>query len=231
MIKTFKAMQDLKYRDFHVKLIPNIKKENIIGVQTPKLRAYAKQMSPIQQEHFMNQVPHTYFEENQVHIFCIEQIKDFNQCIQAIDAFLPYVDNWATCDMLRPKCLKKDLDRLYKMILIWINSDHEYTIRFAIQLLMLYYLHGDISEILKVVANVHDSRYYVKMMQAWFYATAMIDYMDEIICCHQNHQISDEIILMSIQKALDSKRISVNQKALLRRYRTHIKPNLKVKSL
>ena len=224
MIQQLQQMQDITYRDFHAKLIPNISKDKIIGVRTPLLRKFAKQLSKEQQQSFMQQLPHQYYEENQVHAFCMEQIKDVKKCLEAIDTFLPYVDNWATCDMMRPKVIKKDLSLLYTYIIKWLSSHHEYTIRYAIQCLMLYYLDDEhIEASLNIVSSIHESYYYVKMMQAWFYATALIDHYDKVIALFESGMIAEDLQLMSIQKALDSKRIDKLQKEQLRRKRIYIK--------
>ena len=135
------AMQDITYRDFHSKLMPTIDKDLVIGVRTPQLRKYSKELYKTQKEDaevFMQTLPHTYYEENNVHAFLIEQIKDYDKCIKALDEFLPYVDNWATCDMMAPKVFKKHLPKLLTEIKRWIASEHTYMIRFAIDMLMKF---------------------------------------------------------------------------------------------
>lgn len=219
MLKQLKAMQDEKYRDFHAKLIPTVAKDKIIGIQTPKLRKFAKALTQEEQQAWMNHLPHTYFEENQIHAFCIEQIKDISLCIQQLDVFLPYVDNWATCDMMRPKCFKHHKEIWYPHVLRWLQSEHEYSVRYAIQVLMLY----DLSSSLQIIAKINHPGYYVKMMQGWYYATAMIHDYHKVIDLYHQYQISDDIFLIIIQKALDSYRISNEHKEALRKIRTKIR--------
>ena len=149
-------LQDVAYKDFQCRLMPNIDRDAVIGVRTPQLRAFAKKIKGSKDaEELISQLPHRYYEENNIHAFLIETIKDYNECINALDLFLPYVDNWATCDMMTPKVLKKDLRALLSKIRVWIRSGHVYTVRYAIKLLMSFYLDDEFDvEYLDIVSSV-----------------------------------------------------------------------------
>ena len=168
-------LQDLKYRDFQCKLMPTVDPDTVIGVRTPELRKFAKAFGKQPEAaEFLKILPHKYYEENNLHGFLIENMKDYGQVIDALDAFLPYVDNWATCDLMGPKIFKKHLPELREQIPVWMVSSHTYTIRFGIEMLMTFFLNEEFRpEYLDWVAAVRSEEYYVNMMIAWYFATAL----------------------------------------------------------
>ena len=176
-------LQDLQYRDFHAKLLPTIEKEKIIGVRTPVLRKFAKLYGKTEDaKEFLKVLPHQYYEENNLHGLLIEQIKDYDQCLAELERFLPYIDNWATCDLLSVKIVKKHLDTFIKEVNRWVESDLSYTIRFGIGMLMRYYLEDEFRmEYPEKVAAVQSEEYYVNMMRAWYFATALAKQYDQIL--------------------------------------------------
>ena len=211
-------MQDDRYRDFQSSLIPTVAKERIIGVRTPKLRAFAKRLrgSP-EAEAFLRVLPHDYFEENQLHAFLIEEIRDYTTCISALNAFLLHVDNWATCDMMSPKVLGRHPEALRREITHWLASPHPYTVRYAIGMLMRWYLDAHFSNAdLQAVASTESGNYYVKMMIAWYFATALAKQYDAAILYLQMPQLPPWTHNKTIQKALESNRITAEQKQYLR---------------
>ena len=212
-------LQDIKYCDFQVKLFPTLKKDTFIGVRTPKLRSYAKTLiKENNYEKFLNDLPHKYFDENQLHAFIISEIKDYDTCISYLNNFLPYVDNWATCDQLSPKVFKKHQRELLEQIKIWIKSRKTYTIRFAIGMLMKFFLDNEFKvEYLNMVSNIKSDEYYVNMMVAWFFATALAKKYDETIPFIEENKLDTWIHNKTIQKAIESYRISINQKNYLRK--------------
>lgn len=215
------SMQDLQYRDFHSTLMPTVEKERIIGVRTPQLRKYAKTFGKMgEAEGFLTQLPHYYYEENNLHGFLIEGCTDYDRCVMLLDAFLPYVDNWATCDMMRPKVLKKNLPELLFKIKEWISSEHTYTIRYGIGLLMQFYLEEAFSpEYPKLVAAVHSEEYYVNMMIAWYFATALAKQYEMILPYLEEKSLNTWVHNKTIQKAVESCRITKEQKEYLRTLR------------
>jgi len=214
-------LQDPEYKQFHSKLMPTISPEVIIGVRTPKLRKLARQIAKSTEvERFIEQLPHHYYEENNLHGFLIEDIKDFDECIQALNDFLPYVDNWATCDMMAPKVLKKDLPKLYEWIKVWIASGETYTIRFGVNMLMKYFLEDVFSpEYPELVASVRSEEYYVKMVVAWYFATALAKQYDAVLPYLTEHKLDVWTHNKTIQKAVESYRITPEQKAYLKTLR------------
>ena len=208
-------LQDLEYKKFHSKLMPTINPDTIIGVRTPDLRKFAKGL--IDYDDFLNDLPHQYYEENNLHGFLISQIKDYNECIKELNKFLPYVDNWATCDGLRPKCFKKNTDKLLSEIEKWIKSNHTYTVRFAIEMLMTHFLDDDFDErYLDMVANVKSDEYYINMMIAWFFATALAKQYEYAIIYVEKNILPVWVHNKTIQKAIESYRISDDKKRFLR---------------
>lgn len=212
------ALQDLEYKQFHSKLMPTINPEVIIGVRTPVLRKFTKEVKrSTEVEKFMMQLPHHYYEENNLHAFLIETIKDFEECIAALNQFLPYVDNWATCDMMAPKVLKKDLQKLYEWIKVWIASGDTYTIRFGVNMLMKYYLEeAFLPKYPKLVASIQSEEYYVKMVVAWYFATALAKQYDAVLPYLTEQRLNGWVHNKTIQKAVESYRISPEQKAYLK---------------
>lgn len=211
-------MQDEEYKAFHAKLIPTVSPDNIIGVRTPILRKYAKEMKKDPQiEGFLANLPHTYYDENNLHGFIIEQIKDYEECLAAVENFLPFIDNWATCDMMAPKVFGKYLDELITPIHKWIASEDTYTIRFAINMLMKFYLDEQFKpEYLKLVSEVESEEYYVNMMIAWYFATALAKQYEAVLPYVEERRLSAWTHNKTIQKACESYRITAEQKAYLR---------------
>ena len=214
-------MQDLTYRDFHAKLIPTIDKETVIGVRTPMLRAYAKNFGKTADAvTFLEVLPHKYYEENNLHGLLIEQIKDYPACIAAIERFLPYVDNWATCDMIALRTMKKHLDVFIQEVYSWMASDHPYIVRFGIGMLMRYYLDEQFKpEYPEKVAEIKSDEYYVNMMRAWYFATALAKQYDQILPYLEEKKLDTWTHNKTIQKAVESYRIASEQKCYLRTLR------------
>ncbi len=213
------AMQDLKYRDFHSKLMPTVDKDKVIGVRTPDLRRFAKEYwKEPGSRAFINKLPHSYYEENNLHAFLIEEIKDYDEAIMAIEQFLPYIDNWATCDMMSPKIFKKNLDKLLTNIERWITSDNTYMIRYAIVTLMKYYLESDTykPEYMDMVLDVKSDEYYIKMAVAWYMATALAKQYNQAIQVIEEKRMDVWTHNKTIQKAIESYRVTAEQKAYLK---------------
>lgn len=220
-------MQDLKYRDFHAKLMPTVNKDTVIGVRTPELRKFAKEYGKTEEAKiFLQVLPHQYYEENNLHGLLIEQIKDYDQCIEELERFLPYIDNWATCDLLAVRTVKKHLDLFIKEIYRWMESEHTYTIRFGINMLMRYYLEDEFKpEYPEKVMAVRSEEYYVNMMRAWYFATALAKQYEKILPFLEEHRMDVWTHNKTIQKATESYRITPEQKEYLRTLR--IKTNRK----
>ena len=211
-------LQDLEYKAFHSRLMPTISPETIIGVRTPALRKFAKEIAKYDvAEDFIEDLPHAFYEENNLHGFLVEGIKDFDQCLAEVDRFLPYVDNWATCDMMRPKVFKKNPEALLVKIDEWMTSGRTYTVRYGIGMLMTYFLeeHFDVIYVDKVAA-VESDEYYVKMMVAWYFATALAKQWDAVIPFIEEGRLEVWTHNKAIQKAIDSYRITPEQKTYLR---------------
>ena len=211
-------MQDIGYRDFNSKLIPTVKKEDMIGVRTPELRKYAKKLLKEEGvEDFLHSLPHKYFDENQLHAFIISEIKDFKFCIDELINFLPYLDNWATCDQLSPKIFKKHRNDLLPHIYEWLKSDKTYTVRFGIGMLMEHFLDEDFkSEYPEMVAAVRSEEYYINMMTAWYFATALAKQYESILPFIEGNKLDTWTHNKSIQKAIESNRINAEQKNYLK---------------
>ncbi len=218
ILKRLFEMQDLKYRDFHSKLMPTVSNELIIGVRTPELRKFAKEISKTPHAGtFMKILPHKYYEENILHVFIIETIKDYDTCIAELNRFLPYVDNWATCDMMRPKILKNHLAELLGQIKMWLKSDETYTVRFAIEMLMCYYLDENFSIVFpETVAEIRSDEYYIKMMVAWYFATALAKQYDAVVPFLEENRLDSDTHNKTIRKAIESSRITDDKKKHLR---------------
>lgn len=212
------ALQDTKYRDMQVRIIPNIDPNTIIGVRTPELRRLAKEMED--GDIFKQALPHQYFEENQVHSFLLERGKDFSATVSDVDKFLPYIDNWATCDQLSPKVFKKHRRELLPHIYRWLQSDHPYSIRYGMEMLMVHYLDEDFDAAYpELVANIRHEDYYVKMMVAWYFATALAKQYDAALPYITEYRLEKWTHNKAIQKAVESYRISPEQKEFLKQYR------------
>lgn len=210
--------QDLKYRDFQAGLIPNIEKDLFIGVRTPELRKLAKEIANDEDTaSFLKDVPHKFFDENQLHAFIISLGKNFDETVKAVDDFLPYVDNWATCDQLSPKVFKKHKKELLPYIKKWIKSEGTYTVRFAIGMLMEHFLDDDFDvQYPKMVSGVKSDEYYINMMIAWYFATALAKQYDAIIPFIENECLEAWTHNKAIQKSVESRRISAIQKEYLK---------------
>ncbi len=211
-------LQDLEYKTFHSRLMPTISPETIIGVRTPALRKFAKEMGKYEGvESFVHDLPHEFYEENNLHGFLIEGIKDFDKCLAEVDCFLPYVDNWATCDMMRPKVFKKNHEALLPKIYEWLASGKTYTVRYGIGMLMTYFLdeHFNVKYV-EDVAAVESEEYYVKMMVAWYFATALAKQWDAVIPYIEAVKLEKWTHNKAIQKAIESYRITPVQKEYLR---------------
>ena len=214
-------LQDKEYREFQSKLIPNINKERIIGVRTPLLRQLSKIIiKENNYSDFLNDLPHKYFDENQIHAFIISEIKDYDECLFEFNKFLPYIDNWATCDQSSPKIFLKNSDKLINEIKRWIKSKDTYTIRFGIGMLMRIYLDDNFKpEYLKMVSNIKSDEYYVNMMIAWFFATALAKQYDSTIEYIKNYKLDKWVHNKIIQKSIESYRISKEKKEYLKKYK------------
>ena len=210
-------LQDKKYQELQYKTIPNV--ENIIGVRTPELRKIAKEMvKGGTYKSFLEELPHKYFDENQLHAFIISELKDYNECISYLDKFLPYVDNWATCDQMSPKIFKKYKKELLEYIKVWIKSKETYTIRFGIGMLMEHYLDEDFNKkYLELVSKIKSKEYYVNMMIAWYFATALAKQYKDTIIYIENNKLDTWVHNKTIQKAIESYRITDKQKEYLRK--------------
>jgi len=211
-------LQDLGYKEFSSKLMPTVNPETVIGVRTPELRKLAKEYSKTPEAMaFLKILPHTYYEENNLHGFLIETIKDYDTAIAAVDTFLPFIDNWATCDLMSPKVFKQHLPELYEKIKVWLKSDRTYTVRFGIGMLMSFYLDEQFRpDMLELVAGIRSEEYYINMMIAWYFATALAKQYDAALPYIQNQRLEKWTHNKAIQKAIESYRISDESKAYLR---------------
>ncbi|MBR6137081.1 MAG: DNA alkylation repair protein [Bacilli bacterium] len=216
--KLFK-LQDKKYREMQTKIIPNINPDTIIGVRTPELKKFAKELIKSgEYSSFIEELPHKYFDENQLHAFIISEEKDYDKCLDYFNKFLPFIDNWATCDQATPKGFLKNADKLIDYIKVWIKSDEPYTIRFGIGMLMRLYLDENFKEeYLKWVSQIKSSEYYVNMMIAWYFATALAKQYDKTIKYIENNKLDVWTHNKAIQKAIESYRVSDEHKDYLRK--------------
>jgi len=206
---------DSKYKEFNSKLVPNIDKDRIIGVKNPKVKQLIKSNKEDIDE-FLNELPHYYNEENVLHGYLLSSIKDYDETISELNRFLPYIDNWSVCDIIKPKSFKKNRDKLINQIKIWIKSDHTYTVRFGLLMLMTHYLDEDFKkEYLLLPLSIHTDEYYINMMIAWYYATALAKQYDETIKIIENKKLDTWIHNKTIQKAKESFRVSDKQKEYL----------------
>ena len=216
--ETLSSQQDGKFAAFQARLIPNVAPECILGVRTPELRKLAKQLrGSSDAEAFLNTLPHEFFEENNLHAFLLCGIKDFERCVQAVEDFLPYVDNWATCDQLRPKAFARNRQALLPRIRSWLDSDRTYTQRFGIGMLMSHFLDEDFrEEYLSWVSDIHSEEYYVNMMIAWYFATALAKQYRAALPYIEERRLGPWVHNKTIQKALESYRVSEEHKACLK---------------
>ena len=206
------ALQDLRYQEFHKGLVPTAAEGYIIGVRMPKLRALAKTMEP---SPFIETLPHKYYEENQLHAILLSGMKDYDLCLREVVRFLPYIDNWATCDGLRPRCFAKHTDELLPFVQHWLLSEHEYTVRFGIGVLEAFFLDkAFLPEQLQWVAAICREEYYIKMMQAWYFATALAKQWDATLPIVGD--LPDWVRRKTIQKACESFRVPQAHKDYLK---------------
>ena len=213
------SMQDLKYKEFHSKLMPTVDSDLVIGVRTPELRNFAKEFSKTELAgEFLQTLPHKYYEENYLHVFMISSMKDFDKTVEELNTFLPYVDNWATCDMMRPVAFKKYRKELLCEIERWMKSDKVYTVRFAIEMLMVHFLEEDFDvSYPQKVSEIKSDEYYIKMMVAWYFATALAFQYEKILPFIENKTLDPWTHNKAIQKAVESYRIIPEQKEYLKK--------------
>ena len=210
------SVSDADYKEFSSKLMPTVDKGKVLGVRVPVLRKYAKTLKNY--DIFLSELPHEYFEEDNLHAFLIERERDFDKCIEKLNIFLPYVDNWATCDGMKPKVLKNNPEKLLEHIKIWIESEHLYTVRYAINLLMSYFLDELFCEKhLEMVLDVKSDEYYINMMRAWFFATALAKQYEKTLPYIENKALDVWTHNKTIQKAVESYRITAEQKCYLKK--------------
>lgn len=212
------TLQDKSYGDFQAKLVPNISREMFIGVRVPDARKLAKRLAKdLETSKFLRDLPHKYYDENILHALLISEMKDYIGCMAAVDNFLPYVNNWAVCDILSPKVFKKHKTSLLEKIKEWSASEKTYTCRFGIEMLMSYFLDDDFKpEYLEIPASVHNDKYYLRMMIAWFFATALAKQWDTTVKYIEDHRLDVWIHNKAIQKARESRRVTIKQKEYLK---------------
>ena len=212
------AIQDKEYRDFQAKLIPTVDPKRIIGTRTPQLRDLAKELlKSYDCSLFLDDLPHKYFDEDQLHAFILSGMKDYDECMDKLEQFLPYVDNWATCDQMSPKIFKKHKGELLEKVKVWIASDDTYTVRFGIGMLMEHFLDEDFDKAYpKMVAGVKSEEYYINMMVAWYFATALAKQYDAVIPYIEKKKLSVWNHNKAIQKSIESNRVTPEHKEYLR---------------
>ena len=211
-------LQNLEYKKFICRLMPTVDPDTVIGVRAPQLRKLAKELSKASTpEEFLLDLPHKYYEENNLHGFLIETVRDYDAAISAMEAFLPYIDNWATCDSISPKVFKRHLPELYERILLWLKSDLTYTVRFGIRMLMNFYLDDNFRpDIPELVAQADCQDYYVNMMVAWYFATGLAKRYEEILPYIRERRLDKWTHNKAIEKAIESRRVDEEAKAYLR---------------
>ena len=219
--ETLFQLRDPVYREFQYKLIPTVDPDTIIGVRTPALRKYAKELAKREDIGlFLQDHPHRYFDENQLHAFIISEMKDMDACLKETERFLPYIDNWATCDQLSPKVFRKHRTALLQKIYEWLHSAHPYTVRFATGMLMQHFLDEDFDPAYpEAVASIRSEEYYVNMMIAWYFATALAKQYDAVLPYLKNRCLSPWTHRKAIQKAVESFRITPERKTYLKELR------------
>lgn len=218
IINELKEMADPEYAAFSRKLCPDMEDGKMLGVRTPALKKYAHNLWKSGGcTEFLHSLPHTYFEEDQVHAFLLGEMKDFDACIEETERFLPYIDNWMTCDQFSPKVFAKHKQELLAHVLRWLESDHVYTVRYGIGTLMRHYLDTDFDvSYPELVAGIEREEYYIRMMQAWYFATALAKQYDAVIPYLENSKLSLWVHNKTIQKAVESYRITPETKAYLK---------------
>lgn len=214
-------LQDLKYRDFQSRLIPGVDLGSFIGVRTPDLRKMARSMYGTGEGIlFLSMLPHRYFDENQLHAFMLDLSPDFSDCVEKTNLFLPHIDNWATCDQFSPKIFRRHRKELLKFIRTWIHSDHPFTVRFGIKMLMSHFLDDEFDPAyLRMVSESRSDEYYVKMMTAWYFATALAKQYESALPFIKDGILDPWTHNRTIQKSLESFRISQERKTELKALR------------
>ena len=212
------SLQDKEYMKFSSKLTPNVPEDTIIGVRIPEIRKLAKKLVKNNEyEDFLKELPHKYYDENLLHGAIISESKNFENCIKLLDNFLPFIDNWAVCDTISPKIFKKHKKELIEKIKEWSQSDKTYTCRFGVEMLMTHFLDEDFKkEYLEMVANIHFEEYYVKMVIAWFFATALAKQWDYAVIYLEDNRLDVWVHNKTIQKARESLRILEDKKGYLK---------------
>ncbi len=218
ILTQLESLRDAEYRDFQCKLLPTVDPETVIGVRTPALRALAKTLIKRgDAENYLSALPHRCFDENQLHAFILSEMKDYARCLSELERFLPCVDNWATCDQLSPKVFRKHRTELLDSIRRWLGSGETYTVRFAVGMLMQHYLDEDFHvSCPALVAGIESTEYYVNMMRAWYFATALAKQYEAVLPYLTERRLDAWTHNKAIQKALESYRITPEQKAFLR---------------
>ncbi len=211
-------LQDLKYREMQIKIIPTLEPESVIGVRSPELKTIAKEMlNSGDYKSFLEEFPHRYFEENQLHAFILSEMKDYDECMEELERFLPYVDNWATCDQMSPITFKKHKEDLLEYIKKWICSDKTYTVRFGVGMLMKHFLDDDYNpKYPEMVAGLRSEEYYINMMIAWYFATALAKQYESVLPFIEEKRLDDWTHNKAIQKSIESRRITEEQKQYLK---------------
>lgn len=215
------SLQDVSYKNFQMKLLPTVDGEKIIGVRSPGLCKFAKDFFKDKNtDAFLKNLPHKYFEENSIHVLMISEIKNFHECLQAVKKFLPYIDNWAVCDSLIPKIFAKHIGELEGEIKNWLHSDSTYTVRFALLMLMKFYLDENFDrKYLQWAAEIKSDEYYIKMMSAWYFAESLVKQYESAIIFLERNLLSPNVHRKTIQKAVESRRISADRKKYLKSLR------------
>ena len=212
------TMADPSYKSFHCALIPTVDPDTVIGIRTPVLRKFAADFAKTEDAAaFLRDLPHSYYEENNLHGFLLEKIKDYDTLIAELNRFLPHINNWATCDLISPKIFPKHREELLEQIRIWVRDEHTYTVRFAVGMLMKFYLDDAFDPAFpELVAKIRSEEYYINMMIAWYFATALAKQYDAILPYLENRRLDPWTHNKTIQKAIESRRITPEQKSLLR---------------
>ena len=211
-------LQDLKYKEFHKKLIPNVDENLIIGVRTPLVKKLTKTIvKEGKDKEFLKNLPHKYYEENNICAFLINEMKDYKNAIESLDKFLPHIDNWATCDGVRPKCFKNNTDKLIFEIEKWLKSDHEYTVRFALEMIMVFYLDEKFDiKYLDMASKIKSDKYYINMMISWLFATSLAKQYEKTVPYIEEKILPLWVHNKTIQKAIESYRVSDENKKYLK---------------
>ncbi len=223
IVERLTALRDPAYAEFQKKLIPTVSPESFVGVRTPELRKLAKELAQTgEAEAFINELPHRFFDENQLHAFILSEDRDFERCLSRVSVFLTYVDNWATCDQMSPKVFKKHRAELLPVIERWLHDGHAYTVRFAIGMLMEHFLDGDFDpRYLAWVSAVRSGEYYVNMMASWYFATALAKQYDAAFPYIRDRRLPAWTHNKAIQKAAESFRVPPEHKAALKACKAH----------